>query len=217
MGMESMAATPVYVAGREDHDDGWDGNPFFWIVVLFLVIAFINGGIGGFGGAGAGVGSTGNFINNDFLYTNLKNAMDMGFNQVANQNFGLQKDLCQSTNSIQAAIAQNGYQAQMCCCETNRNIDAVRYEAAKNTCDITTAIHAEGEATRALITQNTMQELRDQLQAAQLQLGNVVQTNTLISTLRPFPTPAYITCSPYTAANGFGGYGNCGGGCGCGC
>ena len=64
MGMESMAATPVYVAGREDHDDGWDGNPFFWIVVLFLVIAFINGGIGGFGGAGAGVGSTGNFINN---------------------------------------------------------------------------------------------------------------------------------------------------------
>lgn len=51
MGMESMAATPVYVAVREDHDDGWDGNPFFWIVVLFLVIAFINGGIGGFGGA----------------------------------------------------------------------------------------------------------------------------------------------------------------------
>ena len=78
-------------------------------------------------------------------------------------------------------------------------------------------IRDRGEATRALITQNTMQELRDQLQAAQLQLGNVVQTNTLISTLRPFPTPAYITCSPYTAANGFGGYGNCGSGCGCGC
>lgn len=48
MGMESMAATPVYVAGREDHDDGWDGNPFFWIIVLFLVIAFINGGTGSY-------------------------------------------------------------------------------------------------------------------------------------------------------------------------
>ena len=97
--------------------------------------------------------------------------------------------------------------------ETNRNIDAVRYEAAKNTCDITNAIHAEGEATRALINQNTMQELRDQLQAAQLQLGNLAQTNTLISTLRPFPQPAYITCSPYTAVNGYG----CGTACGCGC
>lgn len=74
----------------------------------------------------------------------------------------------------------------------------------KNTCDITNAIHAEGEATRALINQNTMQELRDQLQAAQLQLGNLSQTNTLISALRPFPQPAYITCSPYTSASNFG-------------
>lgn len=213
MGMESMAATPVYVAGRDD-ESGWDGNPFFWIVVLFLVIAFINGGIGGFG-RGV-VGTTGNFINNDFLYTNLKNTMDMGFNQVANQNFGLQKDMCQGFNGVQAAIAQNSYQSQLCCCETNRNIDAVRYENAKNTCDITTAIHAEGEATRALINQNTMQELRDQLQAAQLQLGNVAQTQTLINTLRPFPSPAYITCSPYQAATGFS-YGTCGTGCGCGC
>ena len=38
---------------------------------------------------------------------------------------------------------------------------------------------------------------------------------TLISALRPFPQPAYITCSPYTAQNGFGcgcGYSN---GCNC--
>lgn len=211
--MDSMTATPVYVAGSHDRDDdAWGSNPFFWIVVLFLVIAFINGGLGGFGGRG--VGSTGNFINNDFLYTNLKNTVDMGFNQVANQNFVLQKDLCQSTAAIQASLAQNGYQAQMCCCETNRNIDAVRYENAKNTCDITTAIHAEGEATRALINQNTMQELRDQLQAAQLQLGQLSQTQTLVDQLRPCARPAYITCSPYQAANYPFGYGS--DGCGCG-
>ena len=64
------------------------------------------------------------------------------------------------------------------------------------------------------MTQNTIQELRDNLQAAQLQLGNVSQTQTLINTLRPFPTPSYITCSPYTAVNGYGAYG-CGNGCGC--
>lgn len=42
-----------------------------------------------------------------------------------------------------------------------------------------------------------MQELRDQLQAAQLQLGNLSQTQNLVSQLRPVPIPAYITCSPY--------------------
>lgn len=70
---------------------------------------------------------------------------------------------------------------------------------------------AEAEATRALMTANVMQELRDQLQAAQLQLGNLSQTQNIINAVRPFPQPAYITCSPYTSANGFG----CNNGCGC--
>lgn len=87
--------------------------------------------------------------------------------------------------------------AQQCCCETNRNIEAVRAENYRNTCEITTAIHAEGEATRALINANVMQELRDQLQAAQLQLGNLSRTQDLVSQPRPVPIPAYITCSPY--------------------
>ena len=84
--------------------------------------------------------------------------------------------------------------------ETNRNIDSLKAENYKNTCEITTAIHAEGEATRALINANTMQELRDKLQSAQYQLDNIHQTQELVGTLRPFPTPAYITCSPYTSA-----------------
>ena len=58
-------------------------------------------------------------------------------------------------------------------------------------------IVAEGEATRALINANTMQELRDNLQAAQLQLGTLSQTNTLLSAINKTPVPAYLTCSPY--------------------
>lgn len=50
------------------------------------------------------------------------------------------------------------------------------------------------------MTANVMQELRDQLQAAQLQLGNLSQTQNIINAVRPFPQPAYITCSPYTSA-----------------
>ena len=57
---------------------------------------------------------------------------------------------------LQGTLAENRFASQSCCCETNRNIDAVRAEAYRNTCEITGAIHAEGEATRALIQAKTV-------------------------------------------------------------
>ena len=61
-----------------------------------------------------------------------------------------------------------------------------------------------------------MQELRDRLEAARgevmvrdFQLSQLSQTGTIVNTLRPTPIPAYLTCSPYTAA----GYNYSG--CGC--
>lgn len=38
----------------------------------------------------------------------------------------------------------------------------------QNTCDITTAIHAEGEATRALIQSNEIQALRDKVTSLEM-------------------------------------------------
>ena len=112
---------------------------------------------------------------------------------------------------IQGALAENRFASQQCCCETNRNIDAVRYEGSKNTCEITNAIHAEGEATRALINANTMQDLRDKLEARDrdilardFQLSQLSQNAYLVNELRPCAKPAYITCSPYTPATNFG-------------
>ena len=93
-------------------------------------------------------------------------------------------------------------------CGTNRNIDAVRFEGAQNTCAITNAIHAEGEATRALINANTIQELRDRLEARDrevmvrdFQLSQLAQNQYLVNEIRPCAKPAYITCSPYTTAS----------------
>lgn len=202
---------------------GWGNNGMFVLFLFFLLI----GGRGGWGGFGGGVGTGANFVNNDFLYTNLKNTVDNGFTQVANQQFATQKDIwqtgsgisqqmCNGFHGVESAIAESRFAAQNCCCETNRNIDAVRYENAKNTCDIINAIHADGEATRAQMTQNTIQELRDQLQAAQLQLGNLSQTNTLINAIKPCPVPAYPSCSPYQSFS-WGQAFNGGCGCGCGC
>lgn len=227
MGMEgsySGGMTPaeaILATDRNRCGDGLFGSGSNWILFLFFLMAWGRGGFGGWGGYGE-VNSTGNFINNDFLYTNLKNTMDNGFTQVANQNFGIQKDLCQGFNGVMAGISENRFAAQQCCCETNRNIDAVRYENAKNTCEITSAIHAEGEATRALINANTMQDLRDRLEAksqelqtANFQLSQQAQSANLIDQLRPCPVPAYPACSPYQSY-GWGQFMNgCGNGCGC--
>lgn len=224
MGMDGSGlsvADALALQDRKGGDDAMGGSGMWMMMFLFFILAMGgNGGLGGLGGANAAT----NQINNDFLYTNLKSSMDQGFGQVANQNFGMQKDmwqgfsgvesaLCQGFNGTQRDIAESRFAAQQCCCETNRNIDAVRYENAKNTCDIITAGNANTQRIVDTMTQNTIQELRDQLQAAQLTIGNAAQTTTIINAVRPFPTPSYVTCSPYTAANGFG----CGCNSGCGC
>ena len=195
-------------------DDGYGGQgSWFWIVVLFLFMF-------GFGRNGWG-----NDANNGAL---TRAEMTDGFNNqsILNKLNGLENGLrdgfypqnnamLQGFSTIGNQIMQNQFAMKECCCETNRNIDAVRYENSKNTCEITTAIHNEGEQTRALIQANTIQNLRDRLEAksqelqtANFQLSQQAQNATLINELRPCAKPAYITCSPYQARN-FG--------CGCDC
>lgn len=120
---------------------------------------------------------------------------------------GVQRDLMSNGYQLGNQITENRFASQQCCCETNRNIDAVRAENYKNTCEIVNAINADGEKTRAVMVANTVQELRDkladrdrELQTANFQLSQQAQNATLISTLRPFPQPAFITCSPYQSA-----------------
>lgn len=170
-----------------------EGNGIIILILFFLIFA---GGAGGglFGGGGSAVASQ---ISNDFLYNNLNNSLNLGFTQAANQSFAIQKDICQL-----------GHNMDMCCCTTNRNIDAVRYENAKNTCDIITAGNANTQRIVDTITQNEIQTLRDQLQSAQLTLGQAAQSQYLVAQLKPSPVPAYTVCSPYTAATGF--YNGCG-------
>lgn len=213
--MDNMSLADIAaVTNRDDNRcrDGFfgDGAGFFWIVVLFLVFGMMGGG---FGGWGANNAATQGAITRGELYEGFNtNAILQNQNGLMRDNFGLQRD-----------ILENRYDAQKCCCDTQKEIMESRYttqlgfqsqqaQQAQCCCDIKTAIHAEAEATRALINQNTMQELRDNLQAAQLQLGNLSQTQTLINALRPCPIPAYPSCSPYQVAN-WGNYNGCNNGC----
>ena len=196
------------VNGRRDGDLFGDGGGIWLLIILFFIM-FAGGGGGFWGGNGFS-----NQITNDFLYSNLNSTLNQGFTQNANQNFAIQQGLCQGFARVNANLSDLGHNMDSCCCSINRNIDAVRYENAKNTCDIITAGKANTQRIIDFMTQNEMQTLRDNLQSAQLQLGNLSQTSTLINTLRPTPIPAYVTCSPYQSAF----YGMCGyNGLGCAC
>ena len=206
---EGLTASDVLALTRNDENEMWN-NPFIYLVWLAVL-----GGGGLFGNRGEVQGA----ITRSDLFEGFNNQ------DVNGQLRGITNGICDgfyATNSgmkdgfygIQGALAENRFASQQCCCETNRNIDAVRYEGAQNTCAITNAIHAEGELTRALINANTVQDLRDKLEARDrevmirdFQLSQQAQSAALIGELRPCAKPAYITCSPYTTAGTCGAFG----------
>lgn len=224
----------AYIAGQNSERNngycdgmGFGGGWFIWIILIFAI--FMGGNGFGWGNNGAGLqgaltrGEMADGFNTAEILRNQSGIM--------RDQFGVQRDVLEnryanqlSAAEIQRSIMENRFAAQQCCCDTQKEILESRYttqlgfqaaqaQQAQCCCDIKTAIHAEGEATRALINANTMQELRDNLQAAQLQLGTLSQTNTLLAAIDKTPVPAYITCSPYQGYNVYAQRGNNCSGC----
>lgn len=232
MGMESMSNTmtggmtpaeAILVSDR-DRNDGMFGGNGMWVFFLFFLLAWGGAGFGGFGGNAAQSALTRAELYDGLNYNqiesgirNIQNGLCDGFysqNTTMLQGFNdIQRDLCTGFSAVNAGIAENRFAAQQCCCETNRNIDAVRYENAKNTCDIMQNADKNTQRIIDMMTQNTIQSLRDELQSAQLALQNNAQTTTLINAIKPCPVPAYPSCSPYQAFS----WGQVANGCGCGC
>ena len=206
-----------------DGNAGNFGSTWTWLFFLFFLLAW--GGGGFFGGGNSSregeltraelynsLGQQDSFMHQSDIMRELS-----AFERDATNNWGEMKyDNLIGVNNIMSQMATNAAAQAQCCCETNRNIDAVRYENAKNTCDIThnaqlnTRDILEGQNAGFqriidFLTNDKIDSLRSELQSAQLQLGNMSQTTNLINYLRPYPTPAYITASPYTSA-----YGGCG-------
>lgn len=234
---DGLTAADVMAITKNNDDYGMNGiwnNPF----IYFVWMALFGGGLFGnrYGDAASqgaltraeladGLGRQDILRNQDVIQTELSSFErdaankwgDIRYDNLKNT-YDLQTVTTAGFAGVEKALCDNRFAQQECCCATNRNIDDVKAEAYKNTCAITNAIHGEGELTRALITQNTMQELRDKLAdrdrdllAAEQQLLLYNQTGALIEAIRPVSKPAYITCSPYTSNTcGTPTYGSCG-------
>lgn len=208
--------------------NGTNGNStsgtWIWVFFLFFLLAWGGGGL--FGNNNA----VDNALTRAELYQGLgqqdvfRNQSDISselsaFERDAANNWGSVKyDNLQNLNTLQTNITtgftgignqltENRFSQQEYGCAINRNIDALRYENAKNTCDI---ISAQSENTQRILDammQNQIQTLRDELSTTRAALSNNVQTQNILGALQPVPRPAYVTTSPYTSTSNY---------CGCG-
>lgn len=148
---------------------------------------------------------------------NYNNQGFAGLNSVVNTGFaGVNNAIC--TLGYQQAQLVNGLSRELgdCCCTTQRAIDSVKYENAKNTCDI---IRAGQDNTRAILdylTGEKISALQAENAGLKAQISNDRQSAYLLNELKPCPSAAYIVPNPNCCYNynvsGFG-YGQ--NGCAC--
>lgn len=126
----------------------------------------------------------------------------------------------QNTNAIQAQLAQ-------CCCDNEKgqmqitnSMDSgfcqTNYNLATNTNAIIQNAHSDTDRVIAKLDamemsrkDETIAALRSQVDALNLAQSQANQNNYLVNTLRPCPTPAYLTCNPWGGVA----YGSCASGC----
>lgn len=214
--------TVPLVAGM--NGGGFGGNAIEDIIALVIVAAIFGWGRGGgvFGGGG-GNGCDGACA--------TVGDIQRGFNQQSNdQQFaGLTSGLSQlgyadlqQFSNVLSAISTLGFNVQNCCCDTQRAIDGVNYNMANGfsqlgyqqqqcCCDLQNTMNSNTQtilnqlnAYRMEDKNETIAELRSQVQALNLAQSQANQNNLLLGRLQPTPVPSYTVASPYATYAGCG-------------
>lgn len=203
---------------KNNEGDGFLNGNGILIILFFLIFGGgFGGGWGNWGGnswnaAGLQGSLTRADLNDGFATMGTHQKLDSLTLEVNNDAHNLETSMMSGFNNLGAQVTDSRYAAQQCCCETNRNIDSLRYENAKNTCDIISANTANTQRILDTLCEDRIQALRDKvaeqsqmLQTVSFQVSQEQQNAALINALRPTPIPAYLTASPYQSyANGYG-------------
>ena len=190
--MDNMSLSDIAAVTRGTNDnDGWGGNGALYIIILFLFV-FMGGGLNGWNRQGEYGQYATAASQQEILYgqqfgqlndrlTNLGNGVcNLGYEMQGGLG-QLGKEVALGQSNLQQTImgTGNGIQQQIasCCCENRLATANLSAQMDRQTCDITTAIHAEGEQTRALMQANTIQQLRDKVNSLELagQMAGVVR------------------------------------------
>lgn len=201
MSENNFAEGVVCGQGMNNGCNSWGSD---WIALIFLAAIFGGGGFGWGGGGGANVFGE---VQRGFDTTGINNKLN-----------GLENGLCdgfyaQNTNLLNG-FAGVSREIARCCCETNRNIDQLRFDTERQHCETRRAIDYSTDRIIGYLTNQEMDRLRAENQALRFSASQSAQNAYLINELRPTAKPAYLTCSPFAGAFGWNNGGNaCGYGC----
>lgn len=211
-------------SGNGNNGGMW-GNDGIWAILLLALLGFGGRGFGGFGGYGGagnefvgyelGKVATTNDVASGFNNSAVLNGINgIKENQLSMQNFinqgfsGLNTQLVGEFRNVDNAICTLGYQNQAgfntlahqisdCCCATQRAIDSVNYNNAKNTCDIIQAFNAGKQQIFDYMQSEKIDTLNRKLAVAENKALTYENNAYLINQLKtPCPIPAYTVPNP---------------------
>ena len=126
-------------------------------------------------------------------------------------NFGIERSITDNRYVLGNAINEGRFATQNGFNGVERNIDALRYDGAMNTCKITETdtfntqkILDKLSSMEFNAMRNENENLRQQLAQANLAVSQCAQNQYLVNTISPCPKPAYIVPSPFVTNNGCG-------------
>lgn len=222
------------VTGNNRNNDGMWGDGAWWIVILLIF------GWGGFGGNGWGGNNcrdgypfaTQADVRAAVDQQTLIGKLDQqtygladtftALNNTLNSNFrGIDNAICTLGYQNQQGFNEVAHQISDCCCTTQRAIDGVNYNLAtqtnaiqnamcNNTRDIIDNQNANSRAVLDFLVNDKLATLQAENQNLKLAASQAAQNQYLVNELRPCAKPAYITCSPFQSAYGFGLNNSCG-------
>ena len=215
--------------------DGWGDNGAWWIIVFVLFFAF-----GGYGnGFGFGGNRNGGYpcatqadVRAAVDQQTLISKLDQQTYGLATSTYDINNTLMNGFHGVDNAVCQLGYQTQQgfnnlghqiseCCCGVQRSIDGINYNLAtqtnaiqnamcNNTRDIIDNQNANSRAVLDFLVNDKLATLQAENQNLKLAASQAAQNQFLVNELRPCAKPAYITCSPFQSAYGFGLNNSCG-------
>lgn len=226
----SVADIAAVTGGGNRYGNGFFGDGAWAVIILLALFGWGRNGFGFNGGNGcdsacATVGDVERGFNQQS--TNMRfNGLENGLSQLGysdlQQFSNISNGICQLGYQTQAAVNDVSRQLADCCCETREAIQGVNYNMAQGfanqgfqlqqcCCDLQNTMNAN---TQTLLNQlnayrmedknETIAELRSQVQALNLAQSQANQNQYLLGRLQPAPVPAYTVASPYATYAGCG-------------
>ena len=165
-------------------------NAGTWLIILLLFL-FLLGGNNGFWGFGG--------WNNAAAFMAWAASQDRGPSNaelLINNNTMWQNQMFDNQNlANQTTLITQWF------CNTNNSIEKAILAGQQNTAAIIASWTANTQKVLDMLCNQEIAQLRSELTQARNSISNNVQTQYLISQLRPYPVPSWEVSSPYVSVN----------------